>query len=138
MPRKALRNTPATILTGGTRGVLGPLSRDCPTCGAAAGVKCVRSTGGRVGGENIGGEYAVTLKSFHAARKKWTPPADMDDPDPDAEAAMAATLTLQYIHLTAEGVSAVNLCASAMDTSRDDAINRAVIYYCRYVLGEIP
>lgn len=136
MVRKALRNTPAVVLTGETRGVLGPLSRDCPTCGAAAGVKCVRTTGGRVGGEDIGGEYAVTLKSFHAKRKKWTPPADMADPD--VVAATAATQTLPYVHLTAEGMSAVNLCASTLDTTRDDAINRAVIYYCRYVLGEIP
>lgn len=137
MARKALRNTPAIVLTGETRGVLGPLSRDCPTCGAAAGAKCVRTTGGRVGGEDIGGGYPVTLKSFHAKRKKWTPPADMAD-DPDAEATLAATMTLPYVRLTAEGMSAVNLCASTMDTTRDDAINRAIIYYCRYVLGELP
>lgn len=135
-PRKALRNTPATVLDGQTRGVLGPLSRDCPTCGAAAGVRCVRSTGGRVAGEDTGGQYDVTLKGFHPRRRKWAPPADVDDPD--VEATTAATMTLPYVHLTAEGMSAVNLCAAALDTTRDDAINRALIYYCRYVLGEIP
>lgn len=135
MPRKALRNTPATVLTGKQRGVLGPLSRDCPRCGVPAGRKCVRRTGGKVRGEDIGGGYEVEMKGYHPERRKWSPPTDVD---PDAEAIAVASLHLPYVNLTSEGMWAVDVCAAAMETTRDDAINRAMIYYARYVLGDMP
>lgn len=135
MPRKALRLTRGTVLTG-QRNLRGPLSRVCPTCHAQPGHSCVRMGGGKVAGQDIGGAYTVRRKTFHPERKKWAPPVDVTDDDVQATA--AATLTLLPVHLTREGMSAADICAAAMESTRDDAINRALIYYARYVLGELP
>lgn len=127
-----MRNTDAIVLTGDKVAVVGPLSRDCPTCNAKAGQKCVRVTGGRVRGEDVGGSYAVPLTHPHPRRRKWTPPVEVDADD---EAAAEAAMHLPYVNLTAEGMTAVKSLADAMETTKDDAINRAVIYYARYVMG---
>lgn len=132
-PRKALRNTDAIVVTSGDKvAVVGPLSRDCPTCKSPAGRKCVRVTGGRVRGEDVGGSYAVPLTQPHAARRKWTPAVEVDADD---EAAAEATMHLPYVNLTAEGMAAVGVCADELSTTKDDVIDRAVIYYARYVMG---
>lgn len=134
-PRKALRNTPGIVFTGDKGTMLGALSRDCPKCHAPAGRKCARLTGGKVAGEDIGGGYEVPLKMPHRERRKWTPPEVLD---PEEEAAAEAALYLPHVNMTAEGMSAVGILADALETTRDDAINRAVIYYCRYVIGLVP
>lgn len=53
----------------GAGALRGPLSRECPKCGAQPGHSCKRYIPARVRGEDIGGGYTRTLAQPHADRK---------------------------------------------------------------------